>query len=281
MDHQKTGELIARRRAELNMTQRQLAQQLHVSDRTISKWERGAGFPDVSLIEPLADALGLTVVELFHGRREDPPAPEEEHSAREVLRQLVPEVKGRLRRSRRLLRLLGVLLAVAAGLLLVLALDPVRSYVINGRDLSAQQAAALDPQIVITTREYRFLDDLRTDPELSALFSDSLENGKDLEGPWLERLREEFQLGPEDYAGGCVVGQSLVVEYTRDRSRVILTVTASGETVVKAIAKYAGKVTVTGGQMEGRLKYTLENYNNDTFQRLDMKWDPLASLFGR
>ena len=47
-----TGALIAQLRKEQGLTQKQLAEQLHISDRTISKWERGAGFPDVSLLEP-------------------------------------------------------------------------------------------------------------------------------------------------------------------------------------------------------------------------------------
>lgn len=50
--------LIAAARKEQNMTQKELAAALHVSDRAVSKWERGAGFPDISLLEPLADTLG-------------------------------------------------------------------------------------------------------------------------------------------------------------------------------------------------------------------------------
>ena len=49
------------------MTQKELAAALHVSDRAVSKWERGAGFPDISLLEPLADALGLGVLDLLRG----------------------------------------------------------------------------------------------------------------------------------------------------------------------------------------------------------------------
>lgn len=67
MNHEKTGALIAKRRTELGLTQKALAEQLNISDRAVSKWERGMGFPDISLIEPLADALGLTVLELLHG----------------------------------------------------------------------------------------------------------------------------------------------------------------------------------------------------------------------
>lgn len=66
---EKTGALIAQTRHELNMTQKELASHLHVSDRAVSKWERGAGFPDVSLLEPLAAELGLSVSELLRGER--------------------------------------------------------------------------------------------------------------------------------------------------------------------------------------------------------------------
>ena len=69
MDRMKTGQLIASARKERNMTQKELAKKLHVSDRAVSKWERGAGFPDVSLLEPLADTLGLGVLDLLRGER--------------------------------------------------------------------------------------------------------------------------------------------------------------------------------------------------------------------
>lgn len=69
MDYQKTGRLIAGARKELGLTQEQLAQKLAVSNRTVSKWETGAGFPDISLLEPLGKALDLSVVELLHGER--------------------------------------------------------------------------------------------------------------------------------------------------------------------------------------------------------------------
>ena len=49
MDREKTGGLIASARKERGLTQKELAAMLHVSDRAVSKWERGAGFPDVSL----------------------------------------------------------------------------------------------------------------------------------------------------------------------------------------------------------------------------------------
>ena len=69
MDMKRTGELIAAARREKGLTQRELAERLHVSDRTVSKWERGAGFPDVSILERLAAALELNVLDLLRGER--------------------------------------------------------------------------------------------------------------------------------------------------------------------------------------------------------------------
>lgn len=69
MNAQKTGSLIASIRKEQNRTQQDLANELGVSSAAISKWERGIGFPDVSLIEPLAISLGITIAELFKGER--------------------------------------------------------------------------------------------------------------------------------------------------------------------------------------------------------------------
>lgn len=69
MDRSKTGGLIAAARKEKGLTQKDLAQRLHVSDRAVSKWERGAGFPDVGLLEPLAAALDLNVLDLLRGER--------------------------------------------------------------------------------------------------------------------------------------------------------------------------------------------------------------------
>ena len=73
MDQIRSGRLIAEERKKKGYTQRQLAEKLNISDKTISKWECGNGFPEVSLLLPLCDELGITVNdllsgELFHGK---------------------------------------------------------------------------------------------------------------------------------------------------------------------------------------------------------------------
>ena len=67
MDQIKTGKFIADERKKKGYTQRQLAEQLGISDKTISKWERGNGFPEISLLLPLCNELDLSVNELLTG----------------------------------------------------------------------------------------------------------------------------------------------------------------------------------------------------------------------
>lgn len=93
MDRIKTGGLIAAARKEKNLTQKELAQRLHVSDRAVSKWERGAGFPDVGLLEPLAAALDLNVLDLLRGERETGTEPE--GTVRQLITLLVQQTRER------------------------------------------------------------------------------------------------------------------------------------------------------------------------------------------
>lgn len=72
MDAKATGGLIARRRKEQNWSQGDLAERLHVTDKAVSRWETGRGLPSLDLLEPLAEALGLTVSELLSGRELTP-----------------------------------------------------------------------------------------------------------------------------------------------------------------------------------------------------------------
>lgn len=62
-----TGTMIKRLREKKNISQSKLAEALDVSDKAVSRWETGRGYPDITLIEPLAAALGVSVIELFSG----------------------------------------------------------------------------------------------------------------------------------------------------------------------------------------------------------------------
>ena len=76
MDNTKTGIFIAELRKEKGLTQQQLADQLNLSNKTISKWESGNGSPDLSNLEALAQALEVTTDELLQGERR-PPVPQQ------------------------------------------------------------------------------------------------------------------------------------------------------------------------------------------------------------
>lgn len=68
MDARTFGNYLSRMRKAQGLTQAELAEQLHVTDKAVSRWERGIGLPDINTLEPLADALGLTLADLMHCR---------------------------------------------------------------------------------------------------------------------------------------------------------------------------------------------------------------------
>lgn len=67
MDCSKVGKILLSLRKEKGLTQRQLAECMNISDKTISKWERGLGCPDVSLLHELSEALGVNIEKLLLG----------------------------------------------------------------------------------------------------------------------------------------------------------------------------------------------------------------------
>jgi len=99
MDQKATGQLICQARKKKGLTQKQLAQQLNLSDRTISRWERGVGFPDISLLEPLSDALDIPILDLLRGEQREETTTSEE-AAKETL-EVAAEQREQDRRQRR------------------------------------------------------------------------------------------------------------------------------------------------------------------------------------
>lgn len=86
MDNMKMGELIRSSRKEKGLTQKDVADKLGITDRAVSKWERGICAPDIAYIEELAEMLGLTIAELIAGQRmEQPPAQEVESAIKETI----------------------------------------------------------------------------------------------------------------------------------------------------------------------------------------------------
>lgn len=158
MDLEKTGNLISLKRKELGLTQKELADSLCISDRTVSKWERGAGFPDISLIEPLADALNLSVVELLHGEIQHT-APEKELSARDTLQAIEPEIQKNMTRSRQwIIRLACIVIFLILSIPWLCA--TAQNLSIKSYEISSAEATAVTPMILITQQDYKLIEAL-------------------------------------------------------------------------------------------------------------------------
>jgi len=110
MDAKATGRLIAECRKEQDLSQIELAERIHVTDKAISRWETGRGMPSIDSLSPLADALGISVSELLSGRR---------LTAEELPKEAGEQIMQHMKRNARMLwsGVLGGLLAVllAAG----------------------------------------------------------------------------------------------------------------------------------------------------------------------
>ena len=87
INQQQFGQFVSQLRKEQGLTQRQLAEELRVSDKAVSKWERGLSLPDISLLLPLAEMLGVSLPELLKGKR----IPENSTFSKEDVDQLMRE----------------------------------------------------------------------------------------------------------------------------------------------------------------------------------------------
>lgn len=71
MDPKLFGKFIAESRKKKHMTQAELAKIIDVTDKAVSRWERGIGFPDINTLEPLANALDISILELMRSQKSD------------------------------------------------------------------------------------------------------------------------------------------------------------------------------------------------------------------
>lgn len=119
MDNQKFGQFIQHCRKEKGWTQQQLAEKLYVTDKAVSKWERGISFPDIRMIEPLAKVLDVSVAELMCGEKSKEVTPNE-HAAAAVENVIDVAVYQKQAERRNILLTVAVL---TVGILLVFLVD--------------------------------------------------------------------------------------------------------------------------------------------------------------
>lgn len=118
MDQIKIGKFIAQMRKDQGLTQRQLAELLSISDKTVSKWECGKGLPEASLMLPLCDALHMTVNDLLTGEKVSPS--EYQKNAEENMMGLLKENEENKKRMA-LSVICGVITIIAVCALVVIA----------------------------------------------------------------------------------------------------------------------------------------------------------------
>ena len=118
MDQIKIGKFIAQMRKDQGLTQRQLAELLSISDKTVSKWECGKGLPEASLMLPLCEALHMTVNDLLTGEKISPS--EYQKNAEENMMGLLKENEENKKRMA-LSVICGVITIIAVCALVVIA----------------------------------------------------------------------------------------------------------------------------------------------------------------
>lgn len=276
MDNKKTGMLITQRRQELGLTQKELGERLHVSDRAVSKWERAAGFPDVSLLEPLADVLELSVLELIRGERlaaEEQPSPEAERSVRTVVRELGEWLRQNLRRCRRIIIILAVLLAAGAAALTYLQFGPFQVSTIKNRVVSAAEALEAVPYAIITADDFILAQRLLSNPAIGGLLVPVMPSDdamipssemihvitidEETAAPYRELISIEGQ--GADSVSMEVFYNVIVVSYVQENRRCILEVFYGGSIRKTACAYKHG---TRGTEVDG---FVASNENNERF----------------
>ena len=117
MDHQKFAQCVKDARTEKGLTQKELASRLHVSDKAVSKWERGLSFPDIELLGPLSKELTIPLsvllnVEELTVAAKDADGQEFERLLADLLALVKENVQKEFRRRRRFLRILSIILTI-------------------------------------------------------------------------------------------------------------------------------------------------------------------------
>lgn len=100
MDNEKIGKFISKLRKEKQMTQKDLAAKLNITDKAVSKWERGLSCPDISLLSTIADVLEVSINEILNGEKSDSVSEDMEISVDKALGYAEKTVKSRLKNLR-------------------------------------------------------------------------------------------------------------------------------------------------------------------------------------
>ncbi len=262
------GGFIAILRKEAGMTQKQLADRLHVTDRAVSKWERGLSYPDVTLMEPLAAVLGVGVDELLTCQRKKTAIPEPELPAlRSVLTITQEEKRIRTRRTQAL-----VWIAIAAALALTVLATMQR----NGKLLFEQRTTSPDGSTTFTAYRDRLLNGvlyMKTDHPISFEGAACPYCGRGTPN-WTDRQELEWYLTSVESLSWSTDGRYLLIQGGGSNGK-------SVELLLWDFMKYGKDSPVHSNgitldilqQLSGYDVY--QSYLNDTFPPPDLEPEPM------
>lgn len=262
------GGFIAILRKEAGMTQKQVADRLHVTDRAVSKWERGLSYPDVTLMEPLAAVLGAGVDELLTCQRKKTAIPEPELPALHSLLTITQEEKRiRTRRTQAL-----VWIAIAAALALTVLATMQR----NGKLLFEQRTTSPDGSTTFTAYRDRLLDGvlyMKTDHPISFEGAACPYCGRGTPN-WTDRQELEWYLTSVESLSWSTDGRYLLIQGGGSNGK-------SVELLLWDFMKYGKDSPVHSNgitldilqQLSGYDVY--QSYLNDTFPPPDLEPEPM------
>ena len=161
MNITRTGEYIKRKRAERGLTQKELAQMLNCTDKAVSRWETGRGFPDISMLEELSKALGVTVNELVLG--EDIP----DESLTEKTDEVIVDAIKTSNKKLSITKFLIVLLLILLGFLVIKQLSVVELVysALKNPSITNQYSYFNNPQDAVSERLNYLKDDIDKENE--------------------------------------------------------------------------------------------------------------------
>lgn len=126
MDNQKFGKFVKELRKKANLTQKELGEKLNVTDKAVSKWERGLSFPDITMINSLADVFGITSSELLNAEI----GKKEEIDVDRVIKDAIEKYKNVEERRRKKLKKIKKIFGIISTLLFFISFGIQVTYII-------------------------------------------------------------------------------------------------------------------------------------------------------
>lgn len=199
MDAIKTGRLIKESRLEKGMTQKQLAEQLSVTTFAISKWENGRGLPDITLLEPIAHILSLTLNELILGQKQN--MNENDQAVKELIEQAKQETKHKIMRISVITILVTTLVIITSffGMRYIMSHDiHYVNYKQDGGKLGSGEVYETTPNVIVV-ESYGELFVRYNDDNLCYKYAYSSMNGEDSADEFIFYLANNWRTTSASY----------------------------------------------------------------------------------